>query len=241
MRWLAIVCWLLLSSIAQAAISLVQSQCASNGTNGTTFTATFPSTTTAGSVVLISGETFVNGLTLTFSNDKGDTVTDSGLGTIDDTLLGADMKMAAFFTATAGSQNYTLAWGGSTVQFKDICIWEVAGLTSARFDIVITGTGNVSAATSGSSGTLNSSNEFAAGYGVSETAFVAAGSAPWVSDGIVSPTLSLGEHQVVTSNAAIAATGTNNNGAQYRMWLATLMSGIAPACLNTRTLVGVGC
>src|SRR5258706_4465920 len=182
--------------------------------------------TAAGSMIAVAGsfDSVATGVTLTCQGAAGGTVTDSGQGLILDATGGWRSFVKAFFAPAAGVTTVTAAYTVVTTNptFGDIFIWEIAGITSPVFDKVATAPGTtVSPADSGATGTLSASAEGAIGFGVSSTIAYTAAGAGWTSDGIATGTSSLGEHQILSSNASIHGTGVFGAGSQFWRFLAS--------------------
>ncbi len=206
------------------AISFLQFAIGNNGSGGTA-SATFTNPIAAGSIIAVA-TVADNGATFSFSDGKGDTATDCGQGAMNNGPVGTTVRVVAFLSATAGAQTVTVTTSGT---FCEVAIWEIAGLTSAIFDkAVFTNNLGTSTPTSGSTGTLSSSNEAAIGYGVGNGNFTAAGSG-WTGDSVPTSFGNVTEHQIVSSNAAIAATAAFTQiGPDSQMVCATFMSGSTP-------------
>src|SRR5258705_225801 len=185
--------------------------------------------TAAGSMIAVAGsfDSVTTGVTLTCLGAAGGTVTDSGQGLITDATGGWKSFIKTFFAPAAGVTTVRATYSGTNPTFGDIFIWEIAGISNPVFDKVATNSGTTaSPADGGATGTLSASSEAAIGYGVSSTiAYTAAGTG-WTSDGISTGTSSLGEHQILSSNASINGTGVFGAGSQFwRFWAATFMAG----------------
>lgn len=209
------------------AISFPQNKQTTSPTTGTTIVAAFPSGIAAGSIIAVAGYFDPAATTVTVTNDQGDAITDSGLGLIVVSgIAGVRTYVKAFLSPTTGAKTVTATFN-ATIGFADIGIWEIAGLTGAVFDKVVQATGATTSTSSGSTGTLSASSEAAIGWGASNNTFTVQGSG-WALDAI-DGNGAIHEHQVLSSNASIAATATQSGNDAYILWCATFMSGAAPA------------
>lgn len=222
------------------AISFLQFADNINNAGAASISVSFPSPISAGSIIVVDVVCDPTPTSITVSDDKSDASTDSGLGIFNDTPTFTKSCVVAFLTATAGAKTITATFSPSSTNYQGIQIWEIAGLTGAEFDKVVVAAGTAATADSGPTGTLSAANEAAIGCGIPVSVFSAAGSG-WTQD-IIDGNGVLGEHQVVSSNASIDATGTQAGGA-WVMWCATFMSGGAPPPSGqtpSLTLTGVG-
>lgn len=205
------------------AISLVQFKKA-DGVGVASVTLTSP--VSAGSLIVVTGTYDPTG-TVTVSDDKSDTFTNSSIGNVVN-ADGIGNFVGAFLAPTTGAQAFNLNVILAT--FTVLGIYEFSGIASPTFDKAVQAYTNGSPTTpsSGSTGTLSDPNEVAVGYGQASTTFTAAGSG-WSSD-LVDTTDSGGlwEHQIVSATTALAATGTLT-GASCSLFCVTFKSGGAPA------------
>src|SRR5579862_275634 len=98
------------------AISLVQSKFFDSYANGgATYTGlSLTSPMTAGSILVVAGMFDSSSATsVTIANDKGDTITDCGLGIINNAAIPARSFVKAFLTATTGAQTFSLTYNGN--------------------------------------------------------------------------------------------------------------------------------
>jgi hypothetical protein len=230
------------------AISFLQiTELSSTSNAATSATLNFSSTTSAGSVVVVCAlpNIGVNAGALptsfTFSNSKGDAFTDSGLGFLNSagwaTNVQTVAQIGAFLTCTTGANAFKVAFNGGTPGGYTIWAYEIAGLTSAKFDKFVSATATASAFSSGSTGTLSTAAEAAIGIGASDASATATGSG-WTGgqgstvgsntgDGANIDLIgTLAEHQVTAATTAITATGTST-AAHTATLCVTLQSGSA--------------
>lgn len=179
-----------------------------------------------GSFIVVAGMFDRAATSVTVTNDKGDTVTDSGSGLVDNATVGVRSFCKAFFNATAGAQTVTVTPNAS-VAVIDMFIWEFNGLPNPAFDKVQTASDATTTPTTPSTGTLSQANEAAVGYAVSTSSMNAAGSG-WTSDGFTASTVSLGEHRITAATTAIAGTGGQAGAATCQIWVATFKSAANP-------------
>lgn len=213
------------------AISVLQQNKGDFTSSSSSFSLAFSSGISAGSVIVVFGS-FPNSVTgVTLSDGHGDTPTDSGNGLYNGTSIGSWSFLQAFLAPTTGAKTITATYSGGTPGYGDLFIYEVAGLTSPKFDKVpAVNSGDVATATSNATGTLSAANEIAFGLGITSLNFTS-GEAGWTQQ-IAPDTGDLGQYIVVSSTASLTSTGSDNNG-NWDMWIATLMSGSGG---NTYTL-----
>ena len=147
--------------VSARAISLVQAKF--QDFSGTSGSITLNSPMTAGSFLVIAGMFDNVATSVTIIDDKGDALTDSGFGFVNNASIGARHYVKAFLTATAGAQTITITPNAS-LSYANIYVWEWAGIASPVFDKVVTQSIFGPNPTSGSTGTLSSANEAAIGY-----------------------------------------------------------------------------
>jgi hypothetical protein len=199
---------------------------------------TFTSTTLAGSVVIVGANCDAGGTSIAFSNDKGDSYTDSGIGFYSGNAGVA--RIGAFLTPTTASVAYTGTFGGPPSSFTEVIAWEITGLTSPAIDQTAHNTGTGTATSSGATGTLAAVSEIGAAFtfcGASMTSGTEG--AGWVEDEITPAAATMVQHIITSSTAAITAIGTQSGSSNWQALLVTVRSAIA-AKGGTLPLMGVG-
>src|SRR6266576_2238804 len=133
-------------------------------TSHASFSVSLSSGVTAGNFVVVAGS-FSNSATSVVVSDGGDTVTDSGKGTVNNAGAAHKTFVVAFFAPTAGTTTFTATYsGGTSPTFGDLFVWEISGLSSPVFDKVAEAAGTGASYDSGSTGTLSSATEAAIAY-----------------------------------------------------------------------------
>jgi len=200
------------------------------------FSVSLSSGTTSGNFVAVAGSFDRVATSVTVSNG-GDAVTDSGLGTNDNTSVGKSF-IVAFLNCVVGRTTFTATYSGTNPTFGDLYVWEISGLSNAVFDKKAVAQGSAATGDSGSTGTLSSPVEAGIAFGCTSGQFNSAG-AGWTigqgstvgtntGDGITTTTKSIGEHRIISAaTTAINGTGGLVSG-NWTMWVATFMAGPTP-------------
>jgi hypothetical protein len=222
-----------------AAVTFPQFNVNTNMAGASSLSVSFTNPIAAGSFIAVATAINSGVASYTISDGHGDTFTDCGLGIVTNAGIGAKMQVGALLAPTSGAQTITIT-PNVNFSFCELIAWEIAGITSPTIDKAVTGTTGGTTPTSGTTGTLSSASEAAIGYGIVDNgAFSAAGSG-WTLDSLT-PFSDLAQHQILSSNAAIAATGTQAGASNTQMFCVTFMAGGAPpAKPPTRNLTGVG-
>jgi hypothetical protein len=227
------------------AASFVQITKGNTLVSSSSFSQSFGSGITAGSIIAVAG-LFGGGdrTSATISNDKGDTFTDSGGGFVVNTAVGPNTHSfcGAFLAPTTGAITVTITpTGGSTnANLLELVLWEISGLTNAVIDKQNHTNSTGLAIDSGSTGTLSSSTEAGIAYAADSNAVAGSAGSGWTfgqgstttgnnGDGIFSgTTLDAGEHRVISATTAINGTFTSTlSGDSWTAWVMTMMSGAA--------------
>ena len=204
------------------AISFVQRATNSRGSAGTTLAVSFTNPIAAGSIIAVAGQFDPTSATsLTGATDKGDSLTDSGLGYIS-YAAPALTFVKAFLTATTASQTVTLTYNAS-VGYADIVVWEIAGLTGAGFDKFVNTVSTAANPTSGFTGTLSTANEAAIAFGSSASSFNTFNT-PWANN-TATGLGSQGAERVLSATTSIQADSGPQGGGSCSTWCVTFMSG----------------
>lgn len=203
------------------AISFVQHAKIDIVGSSTTATANFTNPIAAGSIIVVMGMFDNAANSLTAATDLGGSPTYSPSGFVLNGAIPAYSFALAFFSPPTGAQHVTLTYN-ATITYGDFFIWEIAGLTSAQFDKVLTRSDSTTTPTAGSTGTLSAANEAATLYAVSSNTMTGVGSG-WTDDGLTAYG-SQGGERVLASSASINGDATAGAGT-CQIWAATFMSG----------------
>jgi hypothetical protein len=189
----------------------------------------------AGSIIVAVGS-FTNGATgVTVTDNNSDTVTDSGLGVLNDASLSKRLFCVAFLSPTTGTTAVTATYAGSNPTAGNLIIYEVTGLTSPVFDKVVHASATSASPDSGPTGTLSSNDEAAICFGICTSGFNAQGSG-WTSgqgtlttgnagDSVSDLTNAASAHQIIAATTSINGTAGVGGSMAWHMLCATVMTG----------------
>lgn len=157
-------------------------------------------------------------------------VTTGGTGSDSFTLVygpftSGGFKYGAWLLQSAGSgrTGVTWSWASSSPSFADGSCISFSGLPSPVLDGTGFDTASSSNCNSFFTATLQSADEFAIGYAASTNAITSA-NAPWVDDGVISPTSSWVEHRILSSTAQVRSDFT-----QIGTWISFVLTFMAGA------------